>query len=537
MHSVTRITCGPVPESTRLPICIATVVLSAVLLFLRLGHYALWDDESYTALAGIGVWKTGDTSARIDHNIVAFRGGVALRNFRDRFHPPLPAYLAAPFVGAGGRSALAARSPFAACGLILVCLAMCWVWRMRLTAMQLLIVCLAILGNVAMFLYFRQCRYYALTMLGMALLCWSYLCTRVRGRTWLMLFSSLVLLSSNYISFAAAACAVAVDYLIWGRRSRKITLSQWGMILLPLLVIGGAVVWLWNPLGLDPIHERATQSLRDRALLVWWYARDFCRAEFAPTALLLAAPLVYAWMHDPLLVRGAVAVALFVVVTAILSPQDVRITANADVRYAAAVIPVAIALQVIVLLALAKLSHALALVLALAAFATNGLTLAPLLGEPFRSTTFLYARELVRPPTDPYRATSDWIKSNVAPGRSVWVVPDWMTYPLMYHAPHAVYAWQLSPPPSETFAELSPVHFRGMVQPDYVIAFGPAGMQQLEGASGAALDRASYDQSEVLNVFWLDVHRPELFWHGFEPIEGFDPMRYGVRVFRRRPTG
>src|SRR6266852_1011387 len=61
-------------------ICIALAILgtAAVLIFARLGHYALWDDEASTALAAIGVWRTGDTVAVIDHNIVAFHLGEEL---------------------------------------------------------------------------------------------------------------------------------------------------------------------------------------------------------------------------------------------------------------------------------------------------------------------------------------------------------------------------------------------------------------------------------------------------------------------------
>ena len=44
---------------------IALVVFfaAAILLFARLGHYSLWDDEALTALTALGVWRTGDTTA------------------------------------------------------------------------------------------------------------------------------------------------------------------------------------------------------------------------------------------------------------------------------------------------------------------------------------------------------------------------------------------------------------------------------------------------------------------------------------------
>src|SRR5437762_9349402 len=90
----------------------ATLAISAILLFVRLGHYALWDDEANTALIGKGVWATGDTTAVVGHNIVAYRGGADLENLRTRFIPPLQFYMAAPFTGPTAPNAFIARLPF-----------------------------------------------------------------------------------------------------------------------------------------------------------------------------------------------------------------------------------------------------------------------------------------------------------------------------------------------------------------------------------------------------------------------------------------
>jgi len=100
----------------------ATILLSASLLFARLGNYALWDDDAVTALAARGVWRTGDTSVILDHNVVACRSGLLLSGTHERSTSPLPAYPAAPFVGLFGDSPLAARFPFALLGLASVAL-------------------------------------------------------------------------------------------------------------------------------------------------------------------------------------------------------------------------------------------------------------------------------------------------------------------------------------------------------------------------------------------------------------------------------
>jgi hypothetical protein len=38
---------------------LAIALGSAVLIFARLGHYALWDDEALTAMTAKNVWRTG----------------------------------------------------------------------------------------------------------------------------------------------------------------------------------------------------------------------------------------------------------------------------------------------------------------------------------------------------------------------------------------------------------------------------------------------------------------------------------------------
>src|SRR3954463_16171886 len=107
-----------------------TLALAALLLFARLGHYALWDDEAYTALAAEGILRSGDTSAVLDHNIVAFRNGILLNDkLKDRFQPPLPAYVTAPILAAFGHTAFAARLPMVLCGVATVALILWWMLR------------------------------------------------------------------------------------------------------------------------------------------------------------------------------------------------------------------------------------------------------------------------------------------------------------------------------------------------------------------------------------------------------------------------
>src|SRR3954465_14117717 len=138
----------------------ATLLVSSLLLFVHLGRYPLWDDEAQTCLIARGVWNTGDTSAVLGQNIVAYRQGLLIRDYKERTSPPLQFYLAAPFVGLGGTSAFAARTPFALFGLASIALMLRWAWRSGTDNVTFALLCIAIVGNVSLMLYLRQARYY-----------------------------------------------------------------------------------------------------------------------------------------------------------------------------------------------------------------------------------------------------------------------------------------------------------------------------------------------------------------------------------------
>ena len=113
-----------------------------------------------------------------------------------------------------------------------------------------------------------------------------------------------------------------------------------------------------------------------------------------------------------------------------------------DIRYLAALIPLCIFLTGLSVLTLTRYMSLLAIPLAIVAFETNILN-QPLTPDKWRSSICQWIDELKTARTTSIQQAVDWINENVQPGQSVWVYPDYMTYPLMYHAPHALYAWQL----------------------------------------------------------------------------------------------
>ena len=509
-------------------------VLAAVLLLARLGHYALWDDEAATALHAEGVWQTGDTSAVLSYNIVATYNGVNLRNLHERLEPPLQSYLAAPFVGLMGNNALAARLPFALCGLATVALMLWWLWRDAAGIWTVVIFAMGLLGNVSFFLYCRQSRYYAAAILASLALAYIYFHWNGSRRT-LTGFAmvSVCLFAANYLSYLAFNVCLLIDYFIWGRKRRILSIVDWLCIVLPQIPFLALVALIWNPLGMDVHHSRPLQNIGDRFVLLWWNLRDMNRAEITSLLLLIAAPFVSLVKKGNLyLLRASVILWIYIGVITLLSPQPLALTSVADVRYLTPTIPLCIFVETECILALFPGIPWLVLATGAVVSWTNLLNAGFLFPEGLRSTITSYVGELIHPPGDPYTPTAQWINEHVPENASIWVEPDYMTYPLMFHAPKAIYAWQLAPNNHDPqFAALPPIHFQGRVPPDYIIVFGPL-VQQIAPMI-SQWRGVRYEQVATINHFWKDLHRPELFWRTFVPITNYDPNHDAIYVFKR----
>ena len=535
-------------RKARLAICCVLILCAAVMLFARLGHSALWDDESYTALGGITVWRTGDTSAVLDHNIVANRAGIKLRNMKLRFHAPLMFYLAAPSFGLLGETSFTARLPFAICGLATIALIAWWMWRSEADVVTWLVMSMGILGNISLVLYLRQCRYYAPSILLSTLLAYMYL--HWKGKLRMLAIMSLgfvALLASNYFAYVTFVVCVLVDYFIWQRRRRRLGWRGWLILILPQVVLGGLIASVWNPIGKsDKVFER-TNWLGEHLKLLVCNLRDVNACEFGVGVLLVLAPLLYFLRKDKWLLRGPLAILLYCLVVAFFSPQQVPPgwRSYTEVRYLAPLIPLCIFVSARAILAMTARLRLLAVPLAILAFGTNVLHGGPY-GDPsipravmppksFHSSFVRFGGELIDPPPSTYRAAADWINRNVEPRQSIWVMAEYAAYPLMFHAREPVYAWQLKDPPAEQFEHLPSIHFEGRMPPDYIVLFGAGPypkfpVKWLEKWEGGAWQ--TYSLVHTIPVYWYDLTRPELYNHAFRKVDNFDPNEDGVFIFK-----
>jgi hypothetical protein len=520
-------------ESARYVAMAAALVVMAALLFARLGHNALWDDETMVGLAAKGVVRTGDTSVMMDHgNVVAYRGGILVRDFSDRSTPPLATYLTAASFSLFGVNAWTARLPFAIFGLATVVLILSWARRESWPALLVLIA--GLLGNVSLILFFRQCRYFGPTIFFTVAIAFVYWRWKPGARNLLILAGlSVLLFASNYMNYFALYLCLAVDYMIWKRREWPPTWFKGLLLFGPQLILNGAVACLWNPLRTHEIQYEAMNSLWDRLTLFLWYWRDMDYCEFFALPLLLVVLILGITQRQSWLVRGCLALFVYTAFITVASPQPVHLTSVADVRYLAPMIPVAVALEVGVICLLLQRQALLAVAAALVAFGTNLLHLQSLVENGFRSTILCYVGELLHPPPEPYTPAAQWINDHVPEGDSVWVLPDYATYPLMFQAPRALYAWQLSWPPRPDFADLPRIHFLGQEPPDYLVAFGPGLNEMAQALQQWNRPDVHYEHLATIPTFWKDLYRPELFWHTFVPITTFDPDTQAIYIFRR----
>jgi len=526
---------------------IVVLLICSTLLLFRLGHYALWDDEALTAIVAHNVWKFGDTYAWDGTNIEAYRNGLELTGIKNRVFPPAQYFFAAPFLGLLGRTAFAARLPFAIAGIGGFTLWWWWLRRHQASIQFCLLTAIAVLGNVSLFLYSRQARYYALTwVLSLA---FAYLYVHrdeSQIKRTLFAFCGVALLATNYFPYGATMVCLFIDYLLFELSKKRDTWFQVFMFLLVQATGFCVIVGIWYPFGRQMFPSYVPTSwVTDKLILFWWNLRDLTACEFLWTPILVVALLVWivGRFHDAWLIRSILATVTYAAVISILSPEPVELmNISYDLRYMVAMIPLGIFISVRTLttlpisfipttVVLAGLLFLTSIPYALFQRAVHAST-----AIPIRSTLVSWLEELSEPQDQAYRAASAWLNTNAKPLETVYVLPEFSMYPLMFHAPQQVYAWQFSPEKRREYPMLPAANFKGAITPDIVVIFGGYKIYDADAIDRVtAATGSQYKLVASLDVFGRDQTRPELFWHSFVTIPVMNPESDGTYVFRRVP--
>ena len=454
-------------------IMVVALLAAAFMLFWNLGYYSLWEDEAITAFGAKGIVRTGDTTMLVDGNLAAYGNGLDLHNLRDRVSPALPAYATALSFVCFGETAWAARLPNALAGLLACALLLRWASRGGIT--QLLIAAILMLGNVSLFLFFRQCRYYGFMMFFTLLVLYLYWHWDGKWKSTLRLSLALLgLMFSYYITYVGVTLALVLDYLLWKRKETPLKRNDWLLLLFPQIAGVLAAYLFWNPYS-TPHGSFERNNLLGMIKLFYMQLRDMNRNEFysAPLMLLTIALAWYKSRKD--IGRAALAFLIITVVTSALCAEVARIMNVADVRYMTSVIApcILVASCGILLLCGGRMlaSVIVAILVGFCNFSNGGM----FFNEGVRSTAFLYAKELVHPlNSDPYKPVAAWINSNLPPDSLVLVVPLKDSYPLMFQAGRVHYCWQLDNRSQAQFKNLPAAFFKGESLPDFLIIMGGA---------------------------------------------------------------
>lgn len=526
----------------------AVLLACAFLLFVRLGAYPLWDDEACTAILARGVWHSGDSLAVQGDNVMAYGLGRMLFGTVDRVHPPLQLYVMAPFVGLlGETSALAARLPMALAGLAAIAVLLRLFKSLSPTPRQVALFVVLLLTNVALFLFLRQARYYALATLDLVLAAGFYLRLPARPTPRQVLplgiaLGVLPLISSQL--FAIFPMAFLADYLVFGRRRVRFSPGGWVALLGPSAVGVAFILATWNPLVISN-PEALTGKWWYRPLAIWYTLRDLNRASLGVGGLLLLAPLLGVLYRSAWLLRGSLAVLVCCVVEGLVDPQSPEHIEIAQIRHLAPIIPLTLALAVLVIDRLWTMNRLLGLAVLLLASFTNVLNWGAL--DPLtrlRSYPYLWARELILQPKDPYSVALAYLKDQLPPGSlspspasdaspakvTVGVLPDYMRYPLMYHRPDLIYTWQIEPAQRARLPHISAAQFIGEQPPDYFLVFG---LFRSESLAAISPDYRLVHTDGT--VYWRDSYRPEITMRDFGLPIAFNPNTEGFYVFKLTP--
>ena len=545
------------------------ITAAAFLILFNLGGVAFWDDEAHVALFARTLLTAHPDCAWDGRNLVPDHDAAGYDANLVNVCPQLDNYLAALSFKVFGDSPWAARLPFALCGIASILV----FWRLLLlefpSAPSLQIYALASASlSAPLLLYFRNCRYYALSvLLTLGILFFYRKLLRLRRPIYIVITGVLAGLLSlaSILNCACLLGGLFARHLLFHRR--EFVLKDWLKISTALL-IGAlfAIPYVSNCLLPGMARYRVYSELMrfpvNPPLPLFWVQmlwRNFLGLNLVnaiPWSLGLVMIAFLLRKHpresEAANVKGTAIEFLatlvgFIVVLSALSPQNIVTSSVADVRYLTPMLPVAAALMGVVFWWISQSSRLIAGTLLIAYLCSNLLGLTSLgnlasLQAKFRCLLPEYCLEIMRPYPTACSETSAYLRENSRQDETLWYWPDWMGKPLMYSVGDRIKLRGILDSktllPKETIAKLDPELFIENVFPNWVVSFARnEEVNSTVGGFSRTLPGTNssyrYHLVKVLDVYWDQIQRPELLWHSFGPWRGYDKKTQSVFIFKR----
>jgi hypothetical protein len=511
------------------------IIYFAVMLFSNLGRYSFWDDESNTAIYGKSFFESGSLSAKVGKNILIHRNGIEVDdNFNNKIVPPV-GYIASGLTSKiFGQSNFGFRMAFALSTFGMILLIILWIRRESLDEGLWTTIFISLSGSIALILFSRQCRYYAVaTLLTVAILYfYRFRNNTIKNIVIIGVLASLLLMT-HYLIFASLGVLIAIDYLLFGRKEVEFNIKHLIGLVISQVIVIAAVMSKWSPFGVDFVTYKSKNIIIDKLHLFWIHFRDLNSHEYMPIALILVAIGVYFVKKDKLLLRVLIGLVVGIFMTVLFTPQPGN-ASIADMRYISWMLPICILLGALTIYNLASNKYA-KIAIALVCFHTT-LVHWPISfifkgpSTPLRSTTFSYLSEVFSDRLNTYGMVKDWLLKNTKADDIIVTEPTYASSPLMFYLSDRKFGWQVDGKGRFRFRNLDEFHYKGKVNPDYIVVFGPRVKNYQK--NNYVVNGQRYKLETTVNAYAQDGTRPEIPFHQFEEKKGFDKS-LGVHILKK----
>ena len=560
-------------------------LVAAYLCLVNLNYAALWHDEAVVAFLGNNLLEQGDIVGWDGRNLVAGPNGHALNEELRDVAPPLQYVLTAAGFAVFGFNETGARIVHALAG-ILALGVFYLILRQHLSDSPRLtfFIFLFAAWSAQLLLWFRQARYYSVTVLTM--MAGLYLYERYWQTRRPIYLAALTLVATlaffnHYAVGAATMLSLATMHLLF--RARETSRREWMAFAACGSIVGTLGLAYLTAIGLiggdrDPIASFRSADFGDYhgtvplfLFKIWFCFRDLFPADwiswpvflwFAGTLWLVhgrrnrtnrqagnssrvrqakrrkSAPMVKKVSQKELPVAAVSKIiltgALFALFSALLSPQAVWTSVYVDLRYYVAALPLLLAMKGLFAEWVCRYSKlaggAVVAVLLLTSAGTYPFNL--IMSYSGERTLgfhlFQFIGEIHRPYRDALRTVSDYLLEHAERDDLVHVNTFYDREALTVRIGHLVRFCNVldddSPLPRATVETLRTSLYVGECIPDWIVVFGRLPNEYREQVS------SRYDVVTQLDVHYYPTQRPEIYWHAFQPL----PMQDGVSIFRKK---